>query len=174
MLFRELATERLLLKNISADDREFVLAMFSNDEVNRFLFDAEPIGDLQGADRLIDFYAQEEPREHHRWVLVKKEDGAKLGTCGFHNWDKEAGCCDIGYDLHPAFWGLGYMLEAMRAIIEFARSDMELKSINACIYVDNEKSARLAKKCGFIFEGKMKDEIFRGGKYPHKIFTLNF
>ena len=174
MLFRELETDRLLLKNISAKDSEFILAMFSNDEVNRFLFDAEPLKDIQEADELIDFYTQEEPRGHHRWVLVRKDDGVKVGTCGFHCWDKEAGCCDVGYDLLPDFWGQGYMLEAMRTIIEFVRSDMVLNYIDACIYIDNEKSVSLAEKCGFTFEGRMKDEVFRGEKYPHKIFTLDF
>jgi len=174
MLFRELETDRLLLKNISAEDRGFILTVFSNDEVNRFLFDAEPLIDIQDADGLIDFYTQEEPRGHHRWVLVRKSDGVKLGTCGFHCWDKEVGCCEVGYDLLPDFWGQGYMLEAVRAIIEFARSDMQLNRINACIYVDNDKSVRLAEKCRFAFEGKMKDEVFRGEKYPHKIFTLDF
>jgi len=172
MLFKELETDRLFLKNISVEDREFIFAMFSNDDVNRFLFDAEPIGDLQSAGQLIDFYTQEEPRGHHRWILIRKEDGKKLGTCGFHCWDKSTGCCDIGYDLLPEFWGRGYMLEAMRAVVDFARSDMQLNHINACIYIDNKKSIDLAKKCGFIFNGQMKDEIFCGAKYPHKIFAL--
>ena len=95
-----------------------------------------------------------------------------LGTCGFHCWDKSTGCCDVGYDLLPDFWGQGAMLEAMRVIIDFARSDMKLKSINACIYADNKKSINLAEKCGFTFEGKVKDEVFRREKYPHKIFSL--
>ena len=64
------------------------------------------------------------------------------------------------------------MLEAMRVIIDFARGDMKLKSINACIYADNKKSINLAEKCGFTFEGKVKDEVFRREKYPHKIFSL--
>jgi len=174
MLFRELETDRLFLKNISAEDREFILAVFSNDDVNRFLFDAEPLNDIYAADELIDFYTQEEPRGHHRWVLVRKDDEVKLGTCGFHCWDKRAGCCDVGYDLLPDFWGHGYMFEAIRAIIDFAANDMDIKHINACIYVDNEKSVSLAEKCGFDFTGQMKDEVFRGEKYPHKIFTLSF
>ena len=172
MIFRDIETVRLFLKSISADDREFILAMFSNDEVNRFLFDAEPISDLFGADELIDFYVQKEPRDHHRWVLVGKEYGVKLGTCGFHCWDKEANRCDIGYDLHPEFWGKGYMAEAIPAIIRFARNEMGVTEINACIYIENERSIRLAEKCGFIFRGEMKDEVFRGKKYPHRIYTF--
>lgn len=173
MLFKELETDRLFLKNISRYDREFILKQFSNDEVNRYLFDAEPLTDIFGADEIIDFYMQPEPRAQHRWILVRKDDGTKIGTCGFHCWDKSNGCCDIGYDLYPDYWGKGYMMEALKAICVFARSDMKVSGINAWIFIDNEKSVMFAEKLGFAFTGQIKDEIFRGEKYPHKILTLD-
>ena len=174
MFFRELETDRLLLKNISPDDRDFIYRQFSNDEINRYLFDAEPLVDINGADEIIGFYMQPEPRLRHRWILVKKIDGVKMGTCGFHCWDKSIGCCDVGYDLFPDFWGKGYMSEAMRAILAFAGNDMKIRQINACVYVDNIKSIQLVEKLGFIFHGQMKDETFRGRNYPHRILTLDF
>lgn len=173
MLFKELETDRLFLKNISRYDREFILKQFSNDEVNRYLFDAEPLTDIFGADEIIDFYMQPEPRAQHRWILVRKDDETKIGTCGFHCWDKSNGCCDIGYDLYPDYWGKGYMMEALKAICAFARSGMKVSGINAWISIDNEKSVMLAEKLGFAFTGQIKDEIFRGEKYPHKILTLD-
>ena len=110
MLFRELETDRLLLKNISSDDREFIFSQFSDSKVNEFLFDAEPLIDIQGADEIIDFYIQPEPRWQHRWILVKKDDGIKMGTCGFHCWDIDSEACDVGYDLKQVYQGKGYKL----------------------------------------------------------------
>ncbi len=63
MLFKELETERLFLKNISTCDRDFILEQFSNNEVNRYLFDAEPLTDVFGADDITDFYIQ--PEQEH-------------------------------------------------------------------------------------------------------------
>ena len=173
MFFREIETNRLFLKNISLEDREFIYAQFSNEETTRYLFDAEPLTDIQGADEIIGFYLQPEPRGHHRWILARKSDGVKIGTCGFHNWDKTSGRCEIGYDLHPNFWGNGYMGESVQAILSFARDDMKIKHVDACIYVENLPSINLAEKLGFVFYGKTKYEIFRGQKYPHKILTLH-
>lgn len=173
MFFKEFETDRLFLKSISMYDREFILEQFSNSEVNQYLFDAEPLTDVFGAGEIIDFYMQAEPRAQHRWILVTKSDSTKIGTCGFHCWDKSNGCCDIGYDLYPDYWGKGYMIEALKAICAFARSDMKLKGINACISIDNEKSIKLAEKLGFTFSGQIKDEIFRGEIYSHKILTLD-
>ena len=173
MFFRELETNRLFLKNISTKDKDFIFAEFSNDKINLYLFDAEPLTDIQEADEIINFYTQPEPRNQQRWVCVRKSDDVKLGTCGFHCWDKSESRCDVGYELLPDFWGNGYMSEAMREILKFARNDMKIKYINACIYPDNHASINLAKKLGFVFTGEMKNEIFHGEKYPHKILTLD-
>ena len=111
MLFKALETERLILKNISFDDRDFIYDQFSNASVNQYLYDAEPLVDIQGADEIIEFYLQPEPRAQHRWILMTKA-GTKIGTCGFHCWNSSKGVCDIGYDLNPNFEGEGYMTEA--------------------------------------------------------------
>lgn len=174
MFFKEMETDRLYLKNISIGDREFMLKQFSNKEVNRYLFDMEPLNCIEDADAIIDFYIQPEPRPHHRWIIVKKDGRTKIGTCGFHYWDKLNSCCDIGYDLYPDFQGNGYMKEALEKILDFAGSRMKVKRINACIYIDNGKSLHIAEKLGFTFNGQMKDEIFRGERYPHKILTLEY
>ena len=73
MLFNNIETERLFLKNISIDDRDFIFSQFSNDVVNRYLFDEEPVTDMQGADEIITFFIQQpEPRVHRRWIILRK------------------------------------------------------------------------------------------------------
>lgn len=172
MLFKELETDRLLLKNIAREDRDFIFCQFSDDVVNRYLFDAEPLTDLQGADEIITFYLQPEPRGQHRWIIVRKSDGMKMGTCGFHCWNPRDGKVDVGYDLKEEFWGNGYMQEAMKAIIAFAIDEMKIKEISACIYIDNQRSIRLAEKLGFVLSGSSY-EVFRGQKYLHHRYSLD-
>ena len=75
------------------------------------------LDEIQKADDIIALFLQPEPRLQHRWILVRKADSLKLGTCGFHCWDKLKCSCDVGYDLYPDFWGKGYMREAVQAII---------------------------------------------------------
>ena len=172
--FKQLETERLLLKNISSDDSDFIFTLFSNEDVNAFLFDAEPVATIQEADEIIADYTKSEPRSIHRWILVRKDDFAKLGTCGFHCWNKEIGECDVGYDLYPDYWGKGYMSEALAAILQFAENEMKVSKVNACIYSENKPSLKLAEKLGFSFVGQMKNEMFRGEEYPHMILTLRW
>ena len=173
VIFRNLETPRLLLRNISDEDTELVYSLFSDNEVNRYLFDAEPLKDLHGAEEIISYYTESEPRSHHRWVLIIKETGTAIGTCGFHRWDREAAGCDIGYDLLPGFRGNGYMSEALQEIISFADKVMRVRTIYACIYSKNTKSIRLAESSGFKFCGQMRDEVFRGEVYPHRVYELH-
>jgi ribosomal-protein-alanine N-acetyltransferase len=174
MIFRELETERLFLRNISEDDRDFIFRQFSNDDINRYLFDEEPLSDLSGADEIIRFYTRPEPRRQHRWVLVRKADGAKLGTCGFHCWNPDEGTCEVGYDLYPPYWGMGYMSEALRVILSFAADEMSVGRIDAHISIDNANSIRLAEKLGFRDGSRQYGQLFRGKEYPHRVYRLQF
>lgn len=171
MLFTALDTPRLLLKNIDRTDRSFIFDQFSDQVINQYLFDAEPMLDIGEADRLIDFYTKPEPRAQHRWIIIQKSDGKKMGTCGFHCWNKETGSVEIGYDLNRDFWGKGYMVEALTRIIEFAKCEMGVKVISACIYTENMKSIHLVEKLGFVLSGS-RFERFRNEKYLHGIYSL--
>lgn len=170
-MFRPLETERLILKNIERDDREFILNMFSDEAVNKYLFDAEPLQNLEEADEIIDFYLQPEPRNQHRWIIIRKVDDLKIGTCGFHCWDTNQSKVEIGYDLKKAFHGNGFMSESLKELIEFASNEMKVKTINACIYTENVKSIKLVQKFGFIMTGT-KNETFKGEQYLHQIYSL--
>lgn len=173
MLFDDIETERLLLKNISFDDRLFILKQFSDEVVNRYLFDAEPISKLEEADEIIDFYLKPDLQVQHRWVIVLKNNDVKIGTCGFHCWNKKEKCVDIGYDLQEEYWGKGIMAEALKAIISSCINKTGVHRINAHISVDNAKSIYLAQKLGFVFNGKTKMYSFRGKEYLHNIYTLD-
>lgn len=172
MFFCNLETERLILKNIAQEDRNFIFSQFSDDVVNKYLFDAEPLTDIIGADQIIDFYIQPEPRQQHRWIIIRKSDGIKMGTCGFHCWNLSAHTVEIGYDLKEEFWGNGYMQEAMKEIIRFAKDEMNIKEICAHISVDNQKSIHLVEKLGFIFLNSYNVR-FRNKDYLHNIYLFH-
>ena len=171
MLFTDLETERLLLKNISLDDGEFIFNQFSNDTINRYLYDAEPLSNMDEAEELIRFYIQPEPRSQHRWIIVSKPGKERMGTCGFHCWNQKDRSVEVGYDLCEAFWGKGYMTEAIREIISFAQNQMRVREIRACIYMDNSRSILLAERNGFTFSGTCH-QAFRDKDYPHNIHSL--
>jgi ribosomal-protein-alanine N-acetyltransferase len=128
---------------------------------------------VEEAQKWIRFYLESEPRNHHRWIMVLKENGEKIGTCGFHRWNRETGEVETGYDLQPSYWRKGYMSETLAAIIQFAKEEMKVKKIFAHISVDNIASIRIAEKTGFLKTGDRYYEEFHGEKYLHDIYCFD-
>lgn len=65
-MFIDLMTEGLLLRYIRYEDAAFFYRQFSNDDVNKYLYDAEPCASIEEAKEWIDFYLEPEPRDQHR------------------------------------------------------------------------------------------------------------
>lgn len=172
MLFSDLETERLALRNISTEDTEFIFRQFSDPVVCRYLYDDEPYTELGQAEGLIRYFTAPEPRLQHRWIVVRKSDGVKMGTCGFHHWRTTLAAAEVGYDLREEFWGQGYMLEAMRRVVKFAAEDMKLKMLDANIYPGNTPSVSLARKLGFRVVGGTVF-TFRGEQILHDVYALD-
>lgn len=171
-MFIDLETERLFLKCIGYDDAEFFYKQFSTEEVNQYLFDAEPCSSVEEAQEWIGFYLENEPKNQHRWIIVLKENSEKIGTCGFHCWNRETGEIEMGYDLQQSYWRNGYACEALAAIMKFAVEEMKVKKIFAHISVDNIASIRTSEKMGFVNTGQQYYEEFHGEKYLHDIYCF--
>lgn len=171
MFFCDIETDRLLLKNISRDDRDFILLQFSDNSVNEFLFDAEPLCSIEESDELITFYTVPEPRDRHRWIITLKESDRKIGTCGFHCWNSAAKCVDVGYDLQREFWGRGIMGEAMAAMLATYVPKLGVDRVFARIARGNHRSAKLAQKLGFALSGETEILPFHGKDYLHDVYV---
>lgn len=169
-MYIDLETDRLLLKCVGYDDVDFMYKQFTTEEVNRYLFDAEPFKTTEEVKELIELYMEAEPRNQHRWIITLKDNGEKMGTCGFHCWNRESGEIEMGYDMQPAYWNKGYMREALTAILEFAKNSMCVKKIYAHIYPENIASVNAVEKLGFVRTGEQYYEVFRGEKYLHDIY----
>jgi ribosomal-protein-alanine N-acetyltransferase len=171
IMFVNIETKRLLLKCVDQSDREFIFEEFQNDFINQYLYDEEPMTDIEQADDLIEFYNMKEPRDQNRWVLIDKLENKRMGTCGFHLWDRKKNKVELGFELMQPYNGKGYMAEAVEAMIEFARNKMKVNKIIAIVYIDNRKCKRLLEKFEFIMVDK-EECIFRGSIYLHDIYEL--
>jgi RimJ/RimL family protein N-acetyltransferase len=56
---------------------------------------------------------------------------------------------NIGYWVHPDYWGQGYATEAGRAIIEFGRTKLSARKIITAHAIENVASQKVIEKLGF-------------------------
>ena len=54
------------------------------------------------------------------WAACLKGTGAAIGTCDLSDIDRHHGRAEVGFAFHRSYWGNGYALEAMKAVIAHA------------------------------------------------------
>jgi ribosomal-protein-alanine N-acetyltransferase len=171
-IFKDLSTERLWLRNITKADADFFFQEFSNPLVNEFIFDAEPCKSIDDAAKWVEWYTND-VFDHNRWVLVSKQSGLRLGTCGFHMWDSNNNRTELGYELLPENWGKGYMNEAVTAALQFAFNEMKIHRVYATTYTGNTRSQKVLEKLSFQKEGLLEDYfLFHGKYYDQFLYSL--
>jgi RimJ/RimL family protein N-acetyltransferase len=93
------------------------------------------------------------------WNLFPSGTDVAVGMVGLHHIDHAAGCAQVAYELDEDYSGRGLAIEAVRRILEFARAEMGLRRIEAHIDRENERSARVAERLGFVREGERDGTI---------------
>ncbi|NGP46829.1 GNAT family N-acetyltransferase [Bacillaceae bacterium SIJ1] len=171
--FPQLETKRLRLRELNFEDSLFIFKLFSDKEVCKYLYDEEIYTDMEDAQGFIEWYSNPEENLRNRWGIERKVDRALLGTCGFDSWDRYNHIAEIGYDLWHEYWGHGYMTETLECAIEGGFNHMNLNRIQAFVALENEKSAKLLEKLGFMNEGIFREKhLFRGLYYDHYCYSL--
>jgi [ribosomal protein S5]-alanine N-acetyltransferase len=56
------------------------------------------------------------------------------------------------------------MSEAVGAFMDFCSDNFSLRRIYAEAYANNPVSARVLEKAGFVFEGRLKNNVIKDGK----------
>jgi len=152
----ELRTERLLLRQWRAGDREPFAEMNADPEVMRHI-GSGVLGSV-ASDELRARLRREWTRAHHGlWALERAEDGAFLGFCGLTTpaWGGPGveGHLEIGWRLRRDAWGHGFASEAARAAIAVAWDGLGVDATIALVHPDNARSLGVGERLGMRVVG---------------------
>jgi RimJ/RimL family protein N-acetyltransferase len=88
------------------------------------------------------------------WLLIfLKDTDTLIGSSGLHDANWAVPSFEIGYWLHTKHTGQGYMTEAVKGICQFAFTYFNAQRLVIRCDSKNERSAAVARRCGFTFEG---------------------
>lgn len=150
--FPVLETARLILRDLRPTDAADVLVFRGDPYVQRF--NSEPLKSLHEAAAFIaDALQPQSPCTSIGWAITLRGQERVLGGVSLHAWSHYHRRAEVGYDLARAFWGQGIGSEAVRAVVAFGFTQMELNRIEAATIADNHESVNLLKKLGFRLEG---------------------
>lgn len=164
--FPNLITERLVLREITRKDAPAMFRLRSNEEVVRYLA-RDPMRHPSEANKFITS-VQKDQFENNAiaWGITFKEDRASLiGNVSFWRIDKKNHRAEIGYILHPQYWGRGIMQEAVAAALAYGFNQMQLHSIEAHIDPANSASEHLLLRNGFVREAYFRENYYYNGAF---------
>lgn len=161
--FPILETERLYLRKIDPSDAQAIFNYFSQENMVQY-YGMDAFNNKEQALQIIDsFNTGFESGRVIRWGIVRKDNSAFIGTCGFHNISKPHNRSEIGYEIANDHWGQGFATEALRAIIPFGFQELNMHRIAAIIFLENTASEKLVERLGFKKEGILRDYMFQNG-----------
>jgi RimJ/RimL family protein N-acetyltransferase len=143
-----LRTTRLVLRRLTADDLDDLIALDADPEVTRFITGGLPTPPDEARARLeawLAMYGQVPPRGF--WAAQDAATGQFLGW--FHlRPDRDSGDPELGYRLRRPAWGRGLATEGSRALIDLAFADEATTRVVAKTLAVNQRSRRVMQACG--------------------------
>lgn len=147
-----LETARLVLRRVTLDDADLMLAVWNDPAFVRNVGDrgVRTLDEAQQAMRegALKLYAD---YGYGPYAVTLRDDGTRIGICGLFRRDS-LDDPDIGFALLPAYCGRGLAGEAAEAVLRYARDDLRLGTLTGIVSPDNAASRGLLEKLGLHFD----------------------
>lgn len=144
-----LITERLNLRRFRMEDADPAFRNWMSDpDVTHFLtWDVHR--DLDETRRIIGSWVAEYERGSMDWCITLRGSDEPIGSITAVREYPDSGYCEIGYCLSQRYWDMGYMTEAIRAIVNYIFDITDYDWVQARYDTENEASGRCLEKCNF-------------------------
>jgi [ribosomal protein S5]-alanine N-acetyltransferase len=158
-----LHTDRLILRPVEATDVQTLFALRSNPDLMRYI--PRPIATkLADAEAIIQIMLKGiEDGTKRNWAVTLKENNTCIGIFGYHQIYPEHFRAELGYMVLPEFQRKGYTTEAVRAIVNYGFTEMNLHSIEAIIDPRNIASEKVLTNLGFQKEAHFHENMYFEG-----------
>jgi RimJ/RimL family protein N-acetyltransferase len=150
-----LTTERCFLREFALSDMDALFALYEQPGVTDYM---EGLYEREEEERYERAYIENMYRYYGygMWLVCKKETGEIIGRAGLEHRDYHGTAeLEMGYLIAPSEQRNGYASEVCRALIEYARENLDFSRINCLIRADHLVSKHLAERLGFTFLEKM-------------------
>lgn len=165
-------TERMVLRSITEDDAMDIYEY--SKEPNVGINAGWPQHkDLEDTKKIIKEIFIDQPGV---FGMVLKSNNKMIGSVGLIKDTKRENSHAkmLGYAMSEHYWGKGLMTEAAKAVIEYGFNNPDLHIITCCCYPYNQRSRNVIEKCGFKYEGCMRqsEERFDGKILDFDCYSL--
>jgi len=98
-------------------------------------------------------------------TVVRRSDGEVLGGVGLHDLKEGDPCAEVGYWIGREHRGQGYATEAVNLLVRTGFTRLDLHRVEAFVFPANVASRGVMRRCGFRYEGRLRDEARKDGRW---------
>ncbi|HEX3184194.1 MAG TPA: GNAT family N-acetyltransferase [Pyrinomonadaceae bacterium] len=165
-----ITTPRLIMRWASEDDVDALYEVFSDPRVMRY-WSSGPLPNREAAAAMQRDIAEGNRQDTMwKWGLALRETNKLIGTVTLFHLNLSNGRAEIGYAMGSAYWGNGYMNEALTALIIHAFDVLNLRRLEADVDPRNTPSVRTLERLGFQREGFLRERWHVGGELQDALF----
>jgi RimJ/RimL family protein N-acetyltransferase len=108
-------------------------------------------------------------------VFAIEVSGEAVGAIGiFPQSDIHEKNAETGYWLAEPFWGNGIITRAIVEMVKYGFKTFDISRIFSRPFSSNLASQRVLEKAGFLCEARLKNAVYKNGKYMDElIFVIN-
>lgn len=143
------------LRDVKLDDTEAIHSYASLGEVSKY--QGWGPNDEKDTEDHVRMVMQSDDTHYHK-VIVNQQSDKVIGAIEM-TIDKDNDSGEIGYVLHPDFWGRGVATHAVDQILDYGFNDLKLNRISATTDKRNKGSERVMQKAGMTKEGLLRENI---------------
>ena len=161
-----ITTDRLILRRFEYSDDDSMLRNWIADEKIQSMYSEPVYSTKEEVKELLDKYigSYERP-DYYRWAVIEKASGECIGQIAYFLVDSKNHFAEIEYCIGAEFQCRGYATEATKAVIAFGFDRINLHKVQICTKTINKPSRSVIEKCGFTYEGTLRDYFFMNGEY---------
>jgi RimJ/RimL family protein N-acetyltransferase len=99
-------------------------------------------------------------------LAIETKDGEHIGGINLHQIDPENRNAGLGIIIGAkAYWDRGCGADAIVSLLRFAFAEMNLHRVWLTVLSTHERGIACYRRCGFQEEARMRQHIFRHGRY---------
>ncbi|MDH6365326.1 ribosomal-protein-alanine N-acetyltransferase [Enterococcus sp. PF1-24] len=168
---KTITTKRLILRRFEYSDSEDMLKYWVADPKIQSMY-SEPCYQTTEAvkELLTKYIAAYQNEAYYRWAIIEKEANLCIGQIAIFLVDDKNHFCEIEYCVGGQFQRKGYCSEAVQAIIDYAFKEINLHKMQVCHKENNLPSKAVIEKCGFTYEGKLRDYFYMEEQYVSRLY----
>jgi RimJ/RimL family protein N-acetyltransferase len=120
-----------------------------------------------------DFDKELEGRERS-WFAIEV-GGTLIGSCGLHHSHRRDGSTQFGIGIyHPEYIGKGHGRDAIAVLLRWAFLVQNWRRVWLETLAENERAIHCYRAVGFVEEGRLREQVWSGGRYEDIVLMALF